>query len=458
MRSIGNIRQYTIIMILFCLMIGCNGYIRDIEIQSDSRAHFFISSFGFFINGHLSINVDQLSVEGDDKSIEGIGFLVKVSKSDQSTYLETKGHSCALTRNPKEMELRVNVTQVPFLYDIDVPTEGSYNIFFINCKQKPVTFKMTLTEYNVKPYKIDNKVVKYYLPAGQERMPYILIVFVVLFVAALVVWVVKAMRVDEPSSNTVEMTVIKDHQSDTPKTPNDDDIVELHPSGDTSTSSYYKLNRMHYLMTALLISKILATFSKAVEFHFLSTTGTASGWNIPYYFFAFCKGIILFTVIGLIGTGYTFFKHYLTERDRKIFVIVIPLQIIANVAQIETTEGSLGSISSKTAAAIFQVVDILCCIAIIVPIAMTINHLKEASASDGKAASMMEKLVVFRQFYLLVLGYLYFTRIIVFFTTLTLPFNWEWLNFVLDESATLAFFVIVGYKFRPQDYVPSSDK
>lgn len=40
------------------------------------------------------------------------------------------------------------------------------------------------------------------------------------------------------------------------------------------------------------------------------------------------KGAVLFITIVLIGTGWTFIKHILADRDKKLFMIVIPLQVI----------------------------------------------------------------------------------------------------------------------------------
>jgi len=200
-------------------------------------------------------------------------------------------------------------------------------------------------------------------------------------------------------------------------------------------------------MTALLFFKILALFSKAVELHFLKISSKAEGWNIPYYIFGFCKGIMLFVVLGLIGMGYSFFKQYLADRDRKILMVVLPLQILANIAQIVSTEGSWGSIGWRNWSTIFQVVDIACCVAVVVPIALSIKHLKEASSTDGKAARSMQKLQLFRQFYLIVLAYLYFTRIVVVFTKLAVPFTIEWINYLFEEGATVAFYFIIGYFF-----------
>jgi len=40
--------------------------------------------------------------------------------------------------------------------------------------------------------------------------------------------------------------------------------------------------------------------------HYIERTGHADGWNIVYYIFTFCRGILFFTVVVLIGTGWSY--------------------------------------------------------------------------------------------------------------------------------------------------------
>lgn len=42
------------------------------------------------------------------------------------------------------------------------------------------------------------------------------------------------------------------------------------------------------------------------------------------------KGAVLFITIVLIGTGWTFIKHIIADKDKKVFMIVIPLQVICS--------------------------------------------------------------------------------------------------------------------------------
>jgi len=103
---------------------------------------------------------------------------------------------------------------------------------------------------------------------------------------------------------------------------------------------------------------------------------------------------------------------------------------------------------------IFRLVDIICCGAILVPIIWSIKHLREASQIDGKAALNMKKLKLFRHFYLMVVTYIYFTRIIVYLVDATLPFKLVWLGDFFTEIATVFFFCVTGYKFKPSPVNP----
>jgi len=55
---------------------------------------------------------------------------------------------------------------------------------------------------------------------------------------------------------------------------------------------------------------------------------------------------------------------------------------------------------------------------------------------------------------LLVVSYVYFTRIIVFLLGATLPFEITWLSYVFSELASLAFYGMTGFLFRPQPVNP----
>lgn len=82
-----------------------------------------------------------------------------------------------------------------------------------------------------------------------------------------------------------------------------------------------------------------------------------------------------------------------------------------------------------------------------------------AAEVDGKAQNSLVKLTLFREFYVMVVVYIYFTRIVVFLLAATIPYFLLWLGPCATETATLLFFVVTGYKFRPSldnPYLPVS--
>ncbi|XP_012254100.2 protein GPR107 isoform X2 [Athalia rosae] len=219
--------------------------------------------------------------------------------------------------------------------------------------------------------------------------------------------------------------------------------------------SKHPVFKIHYLMTVLVYLKSLSLLFHGINFHFIQTKGEhVAAWAILYYITHLLKGAVLFITIVLIGTGWDFIKHILSDKDKKLFMIVIPLQVLANVAKIIIEESEEGDIEHKTWRDVFTLVDLLCCGAILFPVVWSIRHLQEAAHTDGKAAVNLRKLKLFRHFYIMIVCYIYFTRIIVYLLKITVPFQYEWLDEMFKEMATYVFFILTGYKFRPASANP----
>ncbi|CAN0017339.1 unnamed protein product, partial [Hapterophycus canaliculatus] len=134
---------------------------------------------------------------------------------------------------------------------------------------------------------------------------------------------------------------------------------------------------IHHMMTVLLVFKTLSMLFESIRYHYLGLTGAAEAWSIVYYLFAFLKGITLFVVVLLIGSGWSLIKPFLHSRDKRIIVLVLSLQVLNNVAQIVLEETAPGSTVWLKWRNVLHVVDIICCCFILVPIVWSIRNLRE---------------------------------------------------------------------------------
>ncbi|XP_061536424.1 protein GPR108 [Phycodurus eques] len=217
----------------------------------------------------------------------------------------------------------------------------------------------------------------------------------------------------------------------------------------------YSVFKIHWLMTALAFTKSTSLVFHSINYHFINTEGhPIEGWAVMYYITHLLKGALLFITLALIGTGWAFVKYILSDKEKKIFMIVIPLQCLANVAYIIIESTEEGSSEYPLWKEILFLVDLICCGAILFPVVWSIRHLQEASSTDGKAAMNLEKLKLFRHYYVMIVCYIYFTRIIAILLKVTMPFQWQWCYEFLVEVSTLIFFVLTGYKFRPASNNP----
>ncbi|RXM92382.1 Carnitine O-acetyltransferase [Acipenser ruthenus] len=127
--------------------------------------------------------------------------------------------------------------------------------------------------------------------------------------------------------------------------------------------------KIHWLMSALPFTKSLSLVFHAIDFYYISNQGfPIEGWAVVYYITHLLKGALLFITIALIGTGWAFIKHILSDKDKKIFMIVIPLQVLANVSYIIMESTEEGTTEYGLWKEILFLVDLLCCGAILFPV------------------------------------------------------------------------------------------
>ena len=115
-------------------------------------------------------------------------------------------------------------------------------------------------------------------------------------------------------------------------------------------------------MASLVFLKSLSLFFHGVNYNKIATHGIhVESWAILYYITHLLKGGLLFFTIGnlttnqekfysyfdsvLIGSGYAFVKNVLSSNEKKVFMIVLPAQVISNVAYIILEESEEGDSS-----------------------------------------------------------------------------------------------------------------
>jgi len=248
-------------------------------------------------------------------------------------------------------------------------------------------------------------------------------------------------------------------------------------SKDAGPSSRPVVHAIHHLMTILLGLKTVTVFFEAARYHYIRMNGHAEFWSAIYFTMSFIKGTFMFTVILLIGSGWSLVKPFLNDREKKIIWMVLVLQVIDNIAVVILTQEKEGEKLYDDWSAVLHFVDILCCCAVLIPIVWQVNSLEKSveaehtdSIEEGKsnavtnveseapatveAARTLRKLKQFRSFYLLVVVYIYFTRIAVYLFATFLGFRQTWLRYFVTELGTLAFYAVIGFLFRPMDDNP----
>ena len=413
----------------WCL-VAIRGMVHDLKIENDDRSLFRIESFCFLEGGVLDLEVSKFRIQG--KGPVRAGFVMRRAASESAAQQELEesleadaclldwgtGGEKDLARGDTVFELDMSdrstwASTVVETHTIAADEEGLYSLIFVRCMPKTAkaaaNFDLVAKFYNSGPS---------YLSACEAALPTVFAAFCALFAATTCCW------------------------------------AALLWKGAKRGEAGVRVHTIHKFMLALLVIKTLTLLSQSERYHRIDVDGDGEGWQIVYYVFASLKGVALFVVILLIGTGWSLVKPYLNDREKRIVLVVLCLQVVDNVALVIFEETAPGSQRWLTWRDVLHLVDILCCCAILFPIVWSIRHLREAAAADGKTRNNIAKLTLFRQFYIMVVAYIYFTRIVVFLLAATLPFRYLWLRYVFSEGATLLFYVVTGVKFRPAEDNP----
>ncbi|KAG5533919.1 hypothetical protein RHGRI_027947 [Rhododendron griersonianum] len=410
MATVGLFSLFTVLALLSATALA---EIRSKEIRSDGRPIILFDQFGFTHTGHLQLNLSKLSISKVSKpDLSKVGFFLCTRDSLIHVLEQLANGNCPFDSNLIKTILTFDKIPTQDHYDIPSFDELDANQFILVFGNCVPDLKVSMAVHS-SMYNLDPKTnLRDYLSAGRTNLPSIFFTFFLVYSSLAGIW-----------------------------------IYVLY---NKRLSAF----RIHYFMLAVLIMKALNLLCETEDKSYIKKTGTAHGWDVLFYIFSFLKGITLFTLIVLIGTGWSFLKPYLQDKEKKVLMIVIPLQFIANVAQVVIDERGPFDQEYSTWKQVFLLVDVVCCCAVLFPIVWSIKNLRDAATTDGKAAVNLMKLTLFRQYYIVVICYIYFTRVAVYALVTITSYRYQWTSVVAAELATLAFYVFTGYNFRPKVHNP----
>ncbi|NXU97607.1 GP107 protein, partial [Cettia cetti] len=458
--------------------------------QDDVRQKVHLNTFGFFKDGFMRVNVSNFSLNPtlspEDMKSLSVGFSLDRTRNDVfSTYLDEEVDYCILKKTPDPdvsvvillLDIQYKVVKVRFSSEaasllpkiLFVSEENT--MILVKILQRPMKIQMAkvsqlnlscMTSYHGNPV-VNEKNADFSIPHFQfffnissEKQE-----------GLYSLYFHKCVGKKGPANDQLLFSLDVNITEKNPESYLSAGEIPL-PKLYISMALFFFLSgtvwihilrkrrndvfKIHWLMAALPFTKSLSLVFHAIDYHYISSQGfPIEGWAVVYYITHLLKGALLFITIALIGTGWAFIKHILSDKDKKIFMIVIPLQVLANVAYIIIESTEEGTTEYGLWKEILFLVDLLCCGAILFPVVWSIRHLQEASATDGKGKFYKDGAVVLMlsPFPSQIVCYIYFTRIIAILIKIAVPFQWKWLYQLLDEMATLVFFVLTGYKFRP---------
>ncbi|XBI76174.1 hypothetical protein VPH35_069442 [Triticum aestivum] len=271
-----------LLAVLLALAAPAAAEIRSTAIRADPRTIIPLDEFGFSNQGVLELNVTGIAFDppaSPDLDLSQFGFFLSTLDAwvHVLRQLQDLEVTCALQSDLVRLAYSFDRLRPPanpagvavarsssFTLAFRVTEPGQYTLVFANCLagaggDLKVSMDVSSAMYNVDPATGQRA----YLSVGSSALPSIYFLFCVVYAALAAGWVSILLR--------------------------------------KRTAVF----RIHYFMLAVLVLKGFNLLAEAEDKSYIERTGTAHGWDVLFYIFSFLKGISLFTLIVLIGTGWS---------------------------------------------------------------------------------------------------------------------------------------------------------
>lgn len=358
-------RTRSVLFAFLSLVWVATSLIHHLNIQHDDRHLFKIETFGFVTGGQMDIKVIGFNLHGG-KSTHNItshwrhepldspmrrlevghlssyrtGFVMRhttsESRAQEDVEFLTERGECLLDHLRVQdmlidLSSRESWQNTHYSGTVDRETVGMYSLLFAQCAPVSplfVSFRLEVSFMNPGPD---------YLSAGDAPLPPLYLSFSLLFLLLTLTWVFMLWRSDARGRSSV-----------------------------------------HWAMLLLCVFKTLSLLCQSARAHYMSTHGEGggTGWTILFFLFSALRGIFLFCVLLLVGSGYALIKSALSAQDKNILFLVLLLQVGSNVCMVVLEESAPGSVGYLAWRDALHVLDLLCCLCVLLPIVWSIRHLR----------------------------------------------------------------------------------
>ncbi|KAG4982063.1 hypothetical protein JHK87_026812 [Glycine soja] len=392
-------------VVVLLLLSPSTAEIKTITITSDTRPLILFEKFGFTYPGRVAIAASSVAVvaPSSQSNLSRLGFFLISEKSLPQFIIEMEQNpTFCILNSPYTSHLFTFLDLPPppatFNRSYSVTISDEYSLFFANCVPESSVSMEIHTEF----FNLNRDASRNYLSSGHTNLPSLLFLFSFAYFSFFLAF-------------------------------------SLYPRHVSKRS----LERIHLLMPQLLLATGLSHLFAALDMHHVKLTGT-HGWDVFFFNFDLIRVVLLFSAVILVGTRWTFLHPLVRERGKKVLFLVIPLQVLACCAYSVIHDTGPYIINWVTWNHVFLLLDLISCFAVVFLVVWSMRSLRKIT--EGEPAAAM-KFSLIKRFNLVVIGYLFFTRFVMFAFKTVLSYEYQWVSNLVEETATLVFCIAMFYVF-----------